>query len=137
MKADAVYALAAFGPAAGLTLADVEPLTRSKDGILKRYAVGALKAVEGEDAHVSELLVRIVHEPQVLAKVEEDDFVKIWAASALLKRGRRDGVPVLVEMLRRDPDYRANAISVLTEAAGRRVGATYAEWKRWWEREGQ
>lgn len=135
VKAGALLELTRSDPAS-LTVDEVEPFTRSSNGILKRYATAALGAVRGDDDRVVALLVRAVREPVVLADREEDDFVKIWAATELQKRGHTEGVPVLIEMLKRKTDYAGNVLGVLEAAAGRKIRPTYADWKRWWRTEG-
>lgn len=78
-------------------------------------------------------MLELLHDP------DPDHFIKIWAASGLGKLGRKEGIPVLINLLklRETRDYRGNIVHVLKELSGKQFREDYSEWNNWWEKEGK
>ncbi len=100
-----------------------------EDSIVTRYLCAALAAYGDQKAV-----------PVLLGLLEDPGHsTKIWAASGLGKLGRKDGIPVMIDLLRHEAirsDW-FNIRVVLTELTGKQYREDHAEWRDWWEGEGK
>ena len=106
-------------------------MTDDPDPYVRRYLGSALGACG--DARAVPALLKLLHEK------DTDPFIPIWAAGGLDKHGRKDGIAVLIELLRSERVKKGagNTMSSLERLTGIGEGYTPNEWVAWWDREGR
>ena len=102
-----------------------------KDPLVRRYLSAAL-AIYG-DKQAIPVLLKLLHDPY------PDPFIKIWAADALGKLGRKDGVPDMIDLLKREDtkSFRGNIVHTLQDITGKQLEDDYGQWNAWWQSQGK
>ncbi|MBM4045870.1 MAG: HEAT repeat domain-containing protein [Planctomycetes bacterium] len=100
-----------------------------EDAALKKDLAFAL-GVYGDERGVAVLI-------KLLEFTGSDPLVRLQAAESLGRLGRTDGVPFLVDLLKRENTPKEDIIGALERITRQDLGRNPAVWVAWWEQEGK